>query len=74
MVRIHQDHHGFPDKKLCDRGFAIKQQLYASDRDAFEREIAILKLFRAERSHKHIVSLLATYEQFRKFHLIFYRA
>jgi hypothetical protein len=30
--------------------------------------------FSGERSHDHVVSLLATYEQFRKFNLIFYRA
>jgi hypothetical protein len=33
-----------------------------------------LKRFSGQRSHPHIVSLLATYEQFKKFHLIFYRA
>jgi serine/threonine protein kinase len=74
MVRIHKDHHNFRDQKLCGRGFAIKQQLYETDREAFKREISILKRFSGERSHKHIVSLLATYEQFRKFHLVFYRA
>lgn len=73
MVRIHEEHHNFRDKKLCDRGFAIKQ-LYESDRESFKKEVNILKKFSGERSHKHIVSLLATYEQFNKFHLIFYRA
>lgn len=74
MVRIHSDHHNFRDKRLCHRGFAVKQQLYEGDREAFKKEIVILKSFSGERSHKHIVSLLATYEQFRKFHLVFYRA
>jgi hypothetical protein len=74
MVRIHKDHHNFRDQRLCDRGFAIKQQLYECDREAFKKEISILKRFSGERSHRHIVSLLATYEQFRKFHLVFYRA
>ncbi|KAL1795665.1 hypothetical protein ACET3X_005889 [Alternaria dauci] len=74
MVRIHGDHHNFRDKRLCRRGFAVKQQLYESDREAFKKEIVILKSFSGARSHRHIVSLLATYEQFRKFHLIFYRA
>ncbi|KAF1832271.1 hypothetical protein BDW02DRAFT_632158 [Decorospora gaudefroyi] len=74
MVRIHEDRHNFRDPRLCHRGFAVKQQLYEHDREAFEREISVLKMFSGARSHKHIVSLLATYEQFRKFHLIFYRA
>lgn len=74
MVRIHGDHHNFRDERLSHRGFAIKQQLHEMDRDAFKKEIIILKSFSGERSHRHIVSLLATYEQFRKFHLVFYRA
>ncbi|CAN9404024.1 unnamed protein product [Alternaria alternata] len=74
MVRIHSDHHNFRDKRLCHRGFAVKQQLHENNREAFKKEIVILKSFSGERSHKHIVSLLATYEQFRKFHLVFYRA
>lgn len=74
MVRIHTDHHNFRDRQLCERGFAIKQQIYDQDRDSFKKEIAILMKFSGERSHRHVVSLLATYEQFRKFHLIFYRA
>jgi hypothetical protein len=73
MVRIHPDHHNFQDQKLCKRGFAIKQ-LYESDRKAFQKEVNILKNFSGERGHLHIVSLLATYEQFKKYHLIFYRA
>ncbi|KAJ4290398.1 hypothetical protein N0V90_010614 [Kalmusia sp. IMI 367209] len=72
-VRIHKDHHNFTDKKLCDRGFAIKQP-YESDRRMFEKEVDILKKFSGERSHEHIVELLATYEQSNKFHFIFYRA
>ncbi|KAF1850768.1 uncharacterized protein K460DRAFT_274684, partial [Cucurbitaria berberidis CBS 394.84] len=74
MVRIHPDHHNFRDRQLCERGFAIKQQIYDSDRDTFKREVRVLKEFSGDRSHPHVVSLLATYEQFRKFHLIFYRA
>ncbi|KAJ4364678.1 hypothetical protein N0V83_009275 [Neocucurbitaria cava] len=73
MVQIHPEHHNFKDKMLCDRGFAIKQ-LNDSDHEAFTREVNILKKFSGARSHKHIVSLLATYEQHGKFHLIFYRA
>lgn len=74
MVRIHPEHYDFPDRALCERGFAVKQQLHERDREAFKREIEILMKFSGERMHKHVVSLLATYEQFRKFHLIFHKA
>jgi hypothetical protein len=73
MVRIHPDHHKFKNKRLCDRGFAIKQ-LYDNDRESFLREVRMLKKFSGARTHKHIVALLATYEQRDKFHFIFYRA
>ncbi|KAI4919150.1 hypothetical protein J4E85_009407 [Alternaria conjuncta] len=45
MVRIHGDHHNFRDERLSHRGFAIKQQLHEMDRDAFKKEIIILKSF-----------------------------
>jgi hypothetical protein len=74
MVQIPSDHHNFSDKRLCERGFAIKQQIHDENREAYKREIDILMKFSGGRSHPHIVSLLATYEQFNRFHLIFYRA
>lgn len=74
MVRLHKDHHNFHKGKVSDQKFAVKQQLYEHDRDAFKKEISILKSFSGELGHRHIVSLLATYEQFKLFHLIFYRA
>ena len=74
MVNIPSDHHNFRDKRLCERGFAIKQQIHDENRDAYKREIDILMKFSGGRSHPHIVSLLATYEQFNKFNLVFYRA
>jgi hypothetical protein len=74
MVGIHPDHHNFRAEKSCGRGFAVKQQIYEEHRDSFKKEIIILKKFSGVRSHPHVVSLLATYEQFKKFHLIFYRA
>lgn len=75
MVHIHQDHHNFPDdtSRENDPGYAIKQQMDA-DREAFEKEVNILKKFAGARGHKHIVCLLATYEHSGKFHLIFPRA
>jgi hypothetical protein len=75
MVRIHPDHHGFSDNALGSQGFAIKQQLHIEHRDMFKNEIKALKIFSGVgRLHNHIVSLLATYEQFKKINLIFYRA
>ena len=73
-VQIHPDHHEFEDKLLCERGFAVKKQKHEDYRNIFKREAEILRKFSGRRSHPHIVSLLASYEQFRKIHLIFYRA
>ncbi|UPX11341.1 uncharacterized protein EKO05_0001948 [Ascochyta rabiei] len=76
MVHIHKDHHNFPDvtSKACDRGFAIKQQLHPTDRKSYEKEANILKKFTGKNRHKHIVSLLATYEHLGRYHLVFHRA
>jgi len=76
MVHIHKDHHNFPDvtSKPCDRGFAIKQQLHPTDRKSYEKEANILKKFTGQNHHKHIVSLLATYEHLGRYHLVFHRA
>jgi serine/threonine protein kinase len=73
MVHIHDEHHNFRHPQVRARGFAIKQ-LYESNREMFDKEVNILKRFSGTRAHPHIVSLLATYEQFQKFHLIFYKA
>ncbi|KAH7385336.1 kinase-like domain-containing protein [Phaeosphaeria sp. MPI-PUGE-AT-0046c] len=74
LVDIHSDHHNFREDSPGCKGFAIKQQMYEDHRNYFKKEMIILKKFSGERSHPHIVSLLATYEQFKKFHLIFSRA
>jgi serine/threonine protein kinase len=75
MVRIHEAHHDFHNRGASSRGFAVKQQLHADDRDTFKKEIAVLKKFSGDgRGHKHILSLLATFEQFDKLNLLFYRA
>jgi hypothetical protein len=74
MVRIHEEHHNFESNAHYDRGFAVKQQLYPENRQAYKQEIMMLKKFTGEQSHKHVVSLLASYEQFKKFNLVFYRA
>lgn len=75
MVRIHDAHHNFHEQGQHNRAFAVKQQLYAENRDVFKREIAVLKKFSGDgRGHKHIISLLATFEQFGKLNLLFHRA
>jgi len=74
MAQIHPHHHNFSYDGRPDRGFAIKEQLHEDYRDIFKKEVMILKHFSGTHSHPHIISLLASYEQFNKFHLIFHRA
>jgi hypothetical protein len=74
MVNIHPDHHNFREKLSYGRGYAVKAQMFDDDRARFQKEIHILKKFCGARSHPHIVTLLATFEQFKRFHLIFHRA
>ncbi|RSL72206.1 hypothetical protein CEP51_011921 [Fusarium floridanum] len=73
-VWIHSDHHGFhhcgPD---AQRGFAIKQ-LQKMEEDVFRKEVNMLKKFSGDGSHPHVVSVLATYEQSGRYHLIFHWA
>ncbi|KAF4884931.1 Cyclin-dependent kinase 14 [Colletotrichum fructicola] len=77
MVRIHPEHHEFHGFDLNpERGFAVKQ-LRDEDPDTlekFKKEVNMLKKFTGDGAHPHVVSVLATYEQFGKFHLIFHRA
>ncbi|KAL1882794.1 hypothetical protein Daus18300_000432 [Diaporthe australafricana] len=68
-VDIHPDHHDFFESTVPGRSFAIKC-LLSRDQAEFKREVDTLKKF-SDDSHPHLVSLLATYEQFGKFYLIF---
>lgn len=52
-----------------DSVFAIKR-LNTQDRAQFKREVDMLMTF-SDNAHPHLISLLATYEQFSTFHLIF---
>ncbi|KAK8112925.1 hypothetical protein PG984_013451 [Apiospora sp. TS-2023a] len=72
-VLIHEDHHKFGDPEACKRGFAIKQLMDEST-TKFEREVSILQKFVGRNAHRHIVTLLATYRHYGKYHMIFYRA
>ena len=60
--------------QVDDKGFAIKQQLDDLDRETFEKEAKILRMFSGTQCHPHIVSLLASYEHGGKYHLVFHRA
>jgi serine/threonine protein kinase len=73
MVRLHPAHHKLGQKTNRNCDFAVKQ-LLLNDRTSFEKERMILKKFSGANSHRHIVSLLATYEHRKKYHFIFDRA
>lgn len=55
--------------QAIEQKFAVKC-LLSRDQTEFKREVNTLTKFSGD-SHKHLVSLLATYEQFGKFYLIF---
>ncbi|KAE8454273.1 hypothetical protein EG329_005198 [Mollisiaceae sp. DMI_Dod_QoI] len=69
---IHPEHHDFHAPHNSSQSFAIKC-LLSKDRKEFKREADTLMKFSGD-AHQHLVSLLATYEQFKKFYLIFYWA
>ncbi|PVH79110.1 kinase-like protein [Cadophora sp. DSE1049] len=76
-VDIHPDHHNFDgdDEKSKNRSFAVKC-LHSRDREQFDKEAEMLKRFSdpSVPAHKHLISLLATYQQFGTFFLIFHWA
>ncbi|KAJ0164821.1 Cyclin-dependent kinase E-1 [Colletotrichum tanaceti] len=77
VVWMHPEHHGFRRDNRHnldpDRGFAVKR-LNRKDRSQFDQEVEMLQKFAGDGFHPHVVSVLATYEQFGTFHLIFNRA
>lgn len=71
QVAIHPEHHNFqtsPDKSGT-AFFAVKR-LHSQNKEAFQREVEVLNKFSGNR-HEHLISLLATYEQFDRFFMIF---
>jgi serine/threonine protein kinase len=70
-VIIHHEHHDFHNP-VFENAFAIKQ-LHTADQADFQREVDILKKF-SDNRHPHLISLLATFEQFGRFYLIFHWA
>ena len=79
MIDIHSEHHNFHQKDSELDGttkgamkVAIKEikQQENKDEQLFQIEARALRRFR----HKHVVKLLATYEQFNRYYLMFPRA
>lgn len=70
-VAIHSKHHHFhiPPGSSHPAFFAIKR-LHSQNRDAFMKEVEMLNKFSSDK-HDHLISLLATYEQFDRFFLVF---
>lgn len=71
QVAIHPQHHEFqtlPDK-TGQSYFAVKR-LHSQNKQAFQREVEMLNKFSGNK-HDHLISLLATYEQFGRFFLVF---
>ncbi|KAE9363830.1 hypothetical protein N431DRAFT_390007 [Stipitochalara longipes BDJ] len=73
-VDIHPDHHNFDghNVKTQNPSFAIKC-LHSRDTERFKKEVEMLKKF-SNPAHEHLISLLATYEQFKSYFLIFHWA
>ncbi|KAM7205422.1 kinase-like domain containing protein, partial [Naviculisporaceae sp. PSN 640] len=71
-VRIHPDHHAFhvQDRSSSTHVFAVKKLLRSAQEDEFRHEFDMLRRI-SRHHHPHLISLLATYEQFDNFHLIF---
>ncbi|KAK5661413.1 hypothetical protein OQA88_11313 [Cercophora sp. LCS_1] len=65
-VKIHTAHHNLPSNPGQSQCFAIKR-LRRSDKGQFDSESKALRRF----NHPHIIKLLATYEQNKRYHLVF---
>ncbi|KAH7400381.1 kinase-like domain-containing protein [Cadophora sp. MPI-SDFR-AT-0126] len=77
-VDIHPDHHNFEgdgEKQSKNKSFAVKG-LHSRDREDFDKEVEMLKRFSdpSVPAHKHLISLLATYQHFGTYFLIFHWA
>lgn len=71
QVAIHPKHHNFhiSSEKPDGATFAVKR-LHSQNEEAFKREVEMLNKFSGNK-HEHLISLLATYEQFDRFFLVF---
>lgn len=70
-VTIHPLHHNFhvAPEKMDTACFAVKG-LHSQNEAAFKREVEMLNKFSGNK-HPHLISLLATYEQFNRYFLLF---
>jgi hypothetical protein len=68
-VHIHPEHHDFHDEKIRNPRFAIRR-LHSPSKSEFKKEVDILKKFSWD-GHPNLISLLATYEQFNQYFLMF---
>ncbi|KAI1739132.1 hypothetical protein F4680DRAFT_466665 [Xylaria scruposa] len=66
-VQIHEDHHDFDE---LVKGWVAVKQLKTEDETEFQREVEILKRVN-KNPHDHLISLLATYRQHDRYHLMF---
>ncbi|KAI0547877.1 kinase-like domain-containing protein [Xylaria curta] len=66
-VQIHEDYHDFDE---LVKGWVAVKQLYTEDETEFQREVEILKRVN-KNPHDHLISLLATYRQHDRYHLMF---
>ncbi|KAF5505070.1 putative cyclin-dependent kinase 8 [Colletotrichum siamense] len=72
---IHPDHHNFNGSQRNEQDtskntFAIKRLQDSTSKEAFQKEVQILKRFSGD-AHPHLISLLATFERSGIFYLIF---
>lgn len=70
-VGIHPQHHNFqPLPGKTGHAFFAVKRLHSQNKQAFQREVEMLNKFSSNK-HDHLISLLATYEQFDRFFLVF---
>ncbi|EPE30998.1 Protein kinase-like (PK-like) [Glarea lozoyensis ATCC 20868] len=67
-VEIHPEHHSFSLPR--NQWFAIKR-LNSNSKEDFKKEVEMLKMYSDDTRYPHLISLLATYEQFGIYYLIF---
>ncbi|KAM0810032.1 putative Protein kinase [Seiridium cardinale] len=70
MVEIPPDHHDFKQSNARNSYFAVKTLKGPRTLGAFKRELATLQRFSGN-VHRHLISLLATYEKNDRYHLVF---
>lgn len=71
QVVIHTQHHNFhAARNQTDHAYFAVKKLHSKNELTFKRETELLRSFSSNK-HEHLISLLATYEQFDRFFLVF---